>query len=280
MKIMKLTLLILILLTFSGAFAQSPDSFIVEDNYTLPGDTASISIYMRNTQFSVAGFTMRFVLMDSSLATFIAVSRGSAVMSFDYFNAVINDGTCRVSGIADLPGGNSPPLLSAGYHEMVRVFVAVNELAPVGESDSILFMNDSLPPDRDNSISDSTGYINEVPTLNGGIIVFDFQSGIDDDPVELPLRVKLFQNYPNPFNVETRIGFALVDETSGIKLDIFDIMGREVKSYFWNSLFPGEHYVVWDGKSKNGESLASGIYFYRLILSNSLIDRKSMTLLK
>lgn len=280
MKTMKLTTLILTLFIASGVFAQSPDSFVVEGSSALPGDTVSVSIYLRNTQFSVAGFTMRFVLLDSLYTNFINISRGDAVISFDYFNATVHDGTCRVSGIADLPGGNSPPLLPLGYHEVVRVSVVINELAPVGGSDSILFMDDSLPPDRDNSISDSTGYINEVPTLIGGIILFETQSSIDDDPLELPFKAQLAQNYPNPFNAETRISFTLVEETSEIRLDIFDLMGREIESYYWDYLYPGEHYITWNGKNKSGETLASGVYFYRLILSNSVIDRRNMTLLK
>ncbi len=281
MKSISLTALILGLLLASGASAQSPDSFIVEDTYALPGDTVTISIHLRNTQFSVAGFTMRFVLIDSSFTNFVWISRGTGTFNFEHFNAVIHDGTCRITGIADLPynGGTTPPL-PIGYHEMVRVGVAISELAPLGGSDSLVFMSDSLPPDRDNSISDSTGYINEVPTLINGIIMFNTQSGINDHSLELPLKAQLFQNYPNPFNAETRISFALADEADNIRLDIFDVMGREVKNYFWNGLALGEHWVVWDGKNKSGQSLASGIYFYRLILSDSIIDRKSMTLLK
>ncbi|UCC78867.1 MAG: T9SS type A sorting domain-containing protein [Candidatus Zixiibacteriota bacterium] len=281
MKLINLTLLILGVLLASGASAQSPDSFIVEDGYALPGDTVAVSIYMRNTQFSVAAFTMRFVLIDSALTNFAWISRGSAVINFEHFNAQMFDGTCRIVGIADLPynGGTTPPL-PVGYHEMVRVGVAISELAPLGGSDSIVFMSDSLPPDRDNSISDSTGYINEVPTLINGIIAFNTQSGIGDHPLGLPLKAQLFQNYPNPFNAETRISFTLTDEVGDIKLDIFDLMGREVKNYFWNGLMPGEHRVIWDGKNKNGQSLASGIYFYRLVLSGSTVDHKSMTLLK
>jgi hypothetical protein len=185
-----------------------------------------------------------------------------------------------VSGIADLPGGNSPPLLPIGYHELVRISVAIDDYTPIGLTDSILFMSDTLPPDRDNSISDSTGYINEIPTLVGGVIVFEMQSSIDEIPVELPFKADLFQNYPNPFNAETRISFSLADDASNIKLDIYDVMGREVESFIWDYLSSGEHHVIWNGKNKSGEPLTSGVYFYRLILSDSIIDRKSMTLLK
>lgn len=281
MKLINLTALILGIFLASGVLAQCPDSFIVENGYALPGDTVTVSIYMRNTQFAVAGFTMRFVLIDSIFTNFVWISRGAGTINFEHFNVLFHDGTCRIVGLADLPynGGTTPPL-PIGYHEMVRVGVVISELAPVGGSDSIVFMSDSLPPDRDNSISDSTGYINEVPTLINGLILFETQSGIDDGELELPHKAQLFQNYPNPFNAETRISFTIADEPNNISLDIFDIMGREVKDYFWIGLMPGEHSVTWDGKNKSGQPLASGIYFYRLIVSDSIVDRKSMTLLK
>jgi flagellar hook assembly protein FlgD len=112
------------------------------------------------------------------------------------------------------------------------------------------------------------------------MILFEPQSGLNDDPLELPSKAELFQNYPTPFNAETRISFSLMDEASNVKLDIFDVLGREIKSYLWHGLYAGEHYIIWDGKNKSGEPLTSGVYFYRLILSDSVIDRKSMTLLK
>lgn len=280
MRALGLTVFFLGFLTIVGAQAQSPDSFIVEDVNALPGDTVSISIYLENSQFSVGGFTMRFVLIDSTFTNFISISRGVDVFNFDHFYGILHDGTCRVTAIADLPGGNSPPPLPIGYHEVVRVSVAIDELAPGGGYDSVLFMDDSLPPDRDNSISDSTGYINVVPTLVGGIIQFDTQSGIDDNSIDLPSRVELLQNYPNPFNAETRISFTLAQKENNVKLGIYDLMGRQVYGYFWNSLFAGEHFVIWDGKNKNGELLTSGVYFYNLALSGLRARSKRMILLK
>lgn len=279
MKALNFATLFLVLVLISGAFGQSPDSFKVENVNPLPGDTVAVTIYMHNTQFSVAGFTMRIVLQDSVFTHFLAASRGASIFDFDYFNSIVSDGTIRASGIADLPGGGSPPLLSPGVHEMVTVSVVIDESAPLGESDSILFMDDSLPPDRDNSISDSTGYINEVPTLIGGIIIIETQSGIND-PVELPYKVELFQNYPNPFNARTRISFTLAQREKNVKLGIYDIMGRQVNGFFWNYLLAGEHYIVWDGKDRNGDLLASGIYFCRLALSDFIVESKRMTLLK
>lgn len=280
MKALSFTIALAVLIIAGAAFAQSPDSFIVESVNATPGDTIAVSVYLRNTQFSVAGFTMRIILQDSTYTNFVAASRGAAVFDFDYFNAVLSDGTIRIAGIADLPGGNSPPLLAMGIHEMANLSVAISELAPLGESDSVLFMDDSLPPDRDNSISDSTGYINEVPSLVGGVILFETQSGIDADPVDLPSRVKLDQSYPNPFNARTNISFTLAHEEKNVTLEVYDLMGRRVDSFFWDHLSAGEHYVIWDARNENGELLTSGVYFYRLALSGMIADSKRMILLK
>ena len=269
----------LIILLSVNALAQSPDSFMVADAYGMPGDTVSIPVYLQNTQFSVGGFTMRIVLKDSTYTSFIGAGRGSSVLDFEYFNVGLHEGSMRVAGIADLPGGNNAPLLPIGVHEMVRVSVAISEFAPMGEYDSLLFVDDSLPPDRDNSISDSTGYINEVPTLIGGALHFETQSGVGDQ-LELPERSELRQNYPNPFNAETRISFVLGKSCGQVRLDVFDVLGREVKCFLWDGLAAGEHDVVWDGRSDGGEVSASGIYFYRLSAEGILIDRRSMTLLK
>ncbi len=280
MKSLGFTLIILVIFMMAGASAQSPDSFIVESSGALPGDTAIVSLYLHNTQFSVAGFTMRFVLLDSVYANFTVIDRGSAVLGFEYFNVNISDGTCRIAGIADLPGGGNPPLLPLGYHELARVAIAINGSAPAGNSDSILFVDDGIPPDRDNSISDSTGYINEVPTLVNGIVYFEIESGLNDNPLEMPLRVELFQNYPNPFNAETRIGFILANSEENVKLDIYDLLGKNVKNFFWDALTAGNHNVVWDGRNRYGDPLSSGVYFYRLETYNAVADYMKMTLLK
>ena len=97
---------VLALSLFLGAtdvFPQSPDSLIVTNTVTPPGDTAIVSILLHNTQFSVGGFTTRFVLIDSVNASFQRVERGADVEDFDHFNVQQSEGTCRVVGIVDLP---------------------------------------------------------------------------------------------------------------------------------------------------------------------------------
>lgn len=79
----------------------------------------------------------------------------------------------------------------------------------------------------------------------------------------LPASFELGQNYPNPFSSSTAISYRL-DKQSAAQLTIYDILGREVKTYALGVRTAGAHVAFWDGTNKFGERVATGIYFYRL----------------
>jgi hypothetical protein len=280
---MRFFVALMVLILFFGAtdvFSQSPDSLIATSTVTPPGDTAIVSIMLHNNQFSVGGFTTRFVLIDSVNASFQRIERGADVQDFDHFNVHQSDGVCKIVGIVDLPGGNHAPPLPIGVNELARIFIFIEDTAPWGMTDSILFVDDTLPPERDNSISDSTGYINEIPILVGGEILVDVEIDVDGTLAGMPKEMELFQNYPNPFNAETTIRFELSTEADGVSLSIYDVVGRTVASFYWNGLPPGQHELVWNGNDDMGRPLASGVYFYRLEAGSLPAVTKRMTLLK
>ncbi|MCH9031260.1 MAG: T9SS type A sorting domain-containing protein [candidate division Zixibacteria bacterium] len=94
----------------------------------------------------------------------------------------------------------------------------------------------------------------------------------------LPGNYNLSQNYPNPFNPSTKILFE-IPLAGNVALSIFDILGRSVRSLTNERYEAGKHEVIWDGKDDSGSSVASGVYFYRLLSNDKMISRK-MTLLK
>ncbi len=94
----------------------------------------------------------------------------------------------------------------------------------------------------------------------------------------LPQTFSLSQNFPNPFNPETKIKYSLTSK-SYIKLVIYDILGRRVKTLAQGTAEAGEYTVRWNGVDENGSSVASGMYFYRLLANGQSFARK-MTLLK
>ena len=94
----------------------------------------------------------------------------------------------------------------------------------------------------------------------------------------LPDKYSLHQNYPNPFNPTTNIGFTL--PVSGkARIDIFNILGKLVATPFDGIAQVGANEVAWDGRNFAGETVATGIYFYRLTADN-YVETKKMTLMK
>ncbi|MEN3038847.1 MAG: phospholipase D-like domain-containing protein [Candidatus Kryptonium sp.] len=76
---------------------------------------------------------------------------------------------------------------------------------------------------------------------------------------------ELSQNYPNPFNLETNIVY-LIPFDGFVSLKIFDVLGREVLSTV-NSYQRAGRYRL--NLKFDNVNLSSGIYFYRLEITNS-----------
>ncbi|MEW6685369.1 MAG: FlgD immunoglobulin-like domain containing protein [Candidatus Edwardsbacteria bacterium] len=76
-------------------------------------------------------------------------------------------------------------------------------------------------------------------------------------------KPKLHQNYPNPFSTQTAIRYSL-SAISHTTLKIYNIAGQLVKTLVNEPQEPGYYAVRWNGKNESGNSVASGVYFYRL----------------
>ena len=83
-------------------------------------------------------------------------------------------------------------------------------------------------------------------------------TGIKDNVYEVPIRFELHQNFPNPFNPSTTFSFDLYSK-SFVTLLVYDALGRKIATLVSEELSPGTYVRQW-----SGESLSSGIYFYRL----------------
>jgi hypothetical protein len=91
-------------------------------------------------------------------------------------------------------------------------------------------------------------------------------------------RYTLYQNYPNPFNQSTKIEFTL-PYPGFVSFNIYDLLGRKVRTLVSENLSSGYKSVVWDGKNDSGKEVASGIYFYRLKIGD-FSEAKKLVLLK
>jgi hypothetical protein len=89
----------------------------------------------------------------------------------------------------------------------------------------------------------------------------------------LPNEITLFQNYPNPFNCETKIQFSIV-KAMEVKLTIYDLLGREVRTLICECRQAGVHTANFDATG-----LSSGMYFY-MLQAGEAVETKRMILLK
>jgi hypothetical protein len=75
--------------------------------------------------------------------------------------------------------------------------------------------------------------------------------------------------YPNPFNSQCKFLIQL-KEQSKVRLEIFDVTGRSIKTVFNGEANPGKLALSWNGTGNSEQSVGSGMYFYQLQINNKL----------
>ncbi len=107
-----------------------------------------------------------------------------------------------------------------------------------------------------------TVYYSYSPVVNGqemgssNEVEMEFTSG-------LPTAYALHDNYPNPFNPMTTIKFDL-PHSGHVKLSVYDVAGRLVKTLVDEVKPAAAHSEVWMGTDRTGRRVASGTYYYVL----------------
>ena len=73
--------------------------------------------------------------------------------------------------------------------------------------------------------------------------------------------------FPNPFNPFTTVEYFIGEdvESEKVRIDVHDIMGREVTQLVDAFHEPGMYFVDWDGRDDSGNAVSSGIYLCRLV---------------
>ena len=92
-----------------------------------------------------------------------------------------------------------------------------------------------------------------------------------------PSTFYLYQNHPNPFNPITQINYQL-SKNSHIKIEVYDMMGKLVKTLVNEFQSLGYRSIKWNGQNFENQKVSSGVYFYSL-KSESFSATKKMILL-
>ena len=167
-------------------------------------------------------------------------------------------------GLGDLmqtnPNGDSCDVFYNMYLDPLFVDINNDDLHLTENSPCIDAGDPDSPYDPDSTVADMGRFYYAQP------------QGIDDNFGALPNRISLLPNYPNPFNASTLIRYEL-PQSSQVKIEIYDLLGRKVTTLYDGEKQAGHHYVIW-----NTGDFSSGIYFYKLRAGEYSESRKMMLL--
>ncbi len=127
--------------------------------------------------------------------------------------------------------------------------------------------------DDQNEVPDYAKHIGELAPWFEGI----WAPPVGIDPVAFN---RLDDAYPNPFNPTTTIRYSIAD-AGRVSLKIYNAAGQLVRTLVDEKQTPRtEGYTAtWDGAGDRGQSVASGVYFYKLT-AKEFSQTKKMVLLK
>lgn len=96
------------------------------------------------------------------------------------------------------------------------------------------------------------------------------------------LKLIDYGNYPNPFKDRTVFIYELTQRVDDFKIKIYTTSGRLIKILAESTIFStgldmnegGYHEIIWNGLDENGNFIANGVYFYKMIAKK---DKKTVT---
>lgn len=87
------------------------------------------------------------------------------------------------------------------------------------------------------------------------------------------IRLRLLAPTPNPFNPRVTLAYEL-PRAGSVRLRIYDLAGRLVRTLEDGPRDQGRHDVIWNGTGSDGAAVASGVYVARLEADGRVLTRK------
>jgi hypothetical protein len=171
---------------------------------------------------------------------------------------------------------------------IIRVELDDLTLLPITDSTSIIMtLNDTLISNLNNtsmkvyfSNTNPKMVIEYTPKLSDGEYILNVKGknplGVLADSAGITKRflvsteAKLMEvyNYPNPFSKDTYFTFKLTQIPDDLNIRIFSVAGRLLRVIYRKSteLHYDFNRIYWDGRDSQGDLLANGVYFYKMIM--------------
>ncbi len=200
--------------------------------------------------------------------------------SFAVINIVKASNVVDAWGTVRLPGGDYGCLRLRSANAIITKTYLGGQLFLTDSSSNLSYSwiskNDFVVAEI--TSQDEETNLNFTDAASFGRLVSTTTGVAERDASIMPAMFTLEQNYPNPFNPATQIAFQL--QSSGlVEMTIYNLLGEKVRTLLSAPMSAGSHTVTWNGRDEQGNSLASGIYLYRLKVGG-VEQMKRMALVK
>jgi hypothetical protein len=136
-----------------------------------------------------------------------------------------------------------------------RLFLADTFIVDLAEDEQISLRFDKVDTSTTYSLRDfvfqSRGYYYSPLLQKSGIEEVPLEFGLEVQQIA-PLSRTAFINYSVPYSIHVKIG-------------VYDVAGRLVKAIVNEKVMPGKYCEEWQGKDNVGRTLASGVYFVKMM---------------
>lgn len=223
------------------------------------------------------------VMLPVSNVAFTMDSKVDAATSMYYVNVNISD-------IAKLNGFDFKLAYDSSALELVKESInGLNGLTIQNDKDGVVDIANMFNGEQFNgtvtlgfkSNGTNSSYVFELTNA----LVSDKEAGISQvtklssiTAKATPQVYSLSKNYPNPFNPTTTIEYA-IPSSGKVELVVYNMAGQKVRTMVNETKEAGFFKTVWDGRNDRGETVASGLYFYKLV-SGKFNKIEKMTLVK
>ena len=99
-----------------------------------------------------------------------------------------------------------------------------------------------------------------------------------NDEYPIANNIEILSCFPNPFNPSILLEYK-IGKRNHVRLDVYNILGKKVKSLVEQVQEAGNYNTKWDGKNRFNKPLPSGTYFLK-IQSDEYCMVKKITLIK
>jgi hypothetical protein len=240
--------------TTDTVFVQIPDVIGSVGEHTL----VDIKINTKNVGVSSFGFQLNY--NSETLQLVEAKTSALATSWMLYFNS----DSLNVIDFGGMDGSAGDfPIKTSSYESIIQFkFKVLNNIT----------IDVPLQFGKNKTAGNILGKDVVVVTTDGNLNTNGISTPIQE-PTQFPTEIALRNAYPNPFNPSTVITVDIPSSGEYVSLEVYDLLGRPVRTIYNGRLIAGTHRFTFDASG-----LATGTYIYKLKSENSYIVKKMMLL--